>query len=84
MAPPKGHGNVWRALAEMVEVGYPAADALAAATSVAAAACGLGGETGRLAVGYAADLLLVDGDVGVHPSVLGEPREVLVRGATAA
>jgi imidazolonepropionase-like amidohydrolase len=80
MAPFKRHGNVWRTVGEMVEGGYPAAEALAAATSRAAEACGLAGVTGRLARGYAADLLVVDGDPADDPSVLGRPREVLVRG----
>ena len=81
MAPPKAHGNAWRTVAEMVEAGYETADALAAATSVAAQACGLGSTTGRLAAGYAADLLLVDGDLASDVSLLGMPREVVVRGA---
>ncbi|WP_165372405.1 amidohydrolase family protein [Nocardioides iriomotensis] len=80
MAPPKQHGNVWRTVGEMVESGYPVAEALAAATSVAAEACGLAAETGRLAEGYAADLLVVDGDLAEDPSLLGRPRHVLVRG----
>jgi imidazolonepropionase-like amidohydrolase len=80
MAPFKRHGSVWRTVGEMVEGGYPAAEALAAATSRAAEACGLAGVTGRLARGYAADLLVVDGDPADDPSVLGRPREVLVRG----
>jgi imidazolonepropionase-like amidohydrolase len=49
MAPPKQHGNVWLTVVDMVEAGYPVAEALAAATSVAAQACGLGNRTGRLA-----------------------------------
>ena len=65
MAPPKQHGNVWRVVVEMVEGGYPVVEALAAATALAAAAGGLGGETGRLADGHAADLLVVDGDLEV-------------------
>ena len=80
MGPPKRHGNVWRTVGEMVDAGYPVADALAAATSVAAEACGLGSETGRLAKGFWADLLLVDGDVSEDASLLSRPREVLVRG----
>ena len=80
MAPPKQHGNVWRVVVEMVEGGYPVAEALAAATSVAAAACGLDGETGRLANGCAADVLVVDGDLEADVSVLGAPRAVIARG----
>jgi imidazolonepropionase-like amidohydrolase len=80
MAPAKRHGNAWRTVGDFVEGGYPVADALAAATSVAAEACGLATETGRLAKGYAADLLIVDGDLAQDPSVLGAPRQVVVRG----
>jgi imidazolonepropionase-like amidohydrolase len=82
MAPPKQHGNAWRAVAEMVEAGYPPADALATATSVAAEACRLGDETGRLAKGYAADVLVIDGDVSTDIAALGNPHLVLLRGAT--
>ena len=86
IGPTKRHGNAWRAVGEMVEGGYPVAEALATATSVAADACGLAGETGRLAEGYAADLLVVDGDLssdisrseqparGAHPRDAGSAR----------
>lgn len=80
MGPPKRHGNAWRTVGELVEGGYPVAEALAAATSVAAEACRLGGETGRLAAGYAADLLVVDGDLAQDVSVLSAPQAVLIRG----
>jgi imidazolonepropionase-like amidohydrolase len=80
MGPTKKHGNAWRVVGELVEGGYPIAEALAAATSVAAEACGLAGVTGRLAAGYAADLLVVDGDVARDPSLLSVAREVLIRG----
>jgi imidazolonepropionase-like amidohydrolase len=76
----KRHGNAWRTVGELVEGGYPVAEALAAATSVAAEACGLAGETGRLAEGYAADLLVLDGDLAQDPALLSAPQEVLVRG----
>jgi imidazolonepropionase-like amidohydrolase len=80
MGPGKRHGNAWRAIGELVEGGYPVAEALAAATSVTADACGLAGETGRLAAGYAADLLIVDGDLAEDLSALSAPQAVLVRG----
>jgi imidazolonepropionase-like amidohydrolase len=84
MGPMKRHGNVWRMVGEMVEGGYPVAEALAAATSVAAQACGLGSKTGRLAAGFAADILVVDGDLAHDPSVLSTPRQVLIRGTPVA
>lgn len=80
MAPAKKHGNVWRAVVEMTEAGYDTAAALAAATSVAAQACSLDGTMGRLAPGYAADLLVVDGDLTTDLAALSTPRTVLVRG----
>lgn len=83
MGPPKRHGNAWRAVGELVESGYPVDEALAAATSLAAAACGLAGETGRLAEGYAADILVTDGNLSQDISLLSRPREVLVRGTPA-
>lgn len=84
MGPPKRHGNAWRAVADMVDAGYPAAEALATATSSAADACGLAGETGRLAEGYSADVLVVDGDLSSDITALSRPREVLIRGTRVA
>lgn len=80
MAPPKRHGNVWRAVTEMLDAGYDTAQALAAATSTAADACGLENETGRLAAGYAADLLVVSGDLTADLGTLDTPVAVMVRG----
>lgn len=80
MAPDKRHGNVWRTIEDLTDAGYSMTEPLAAATSVAAEACGLGGETGRLAPGYAADVLVVDGDLAEDASGLGTPQLVLVRG----
>jgi imidazolonepropionase-like amidohydrolase len=80
MAPMKRHGNAWRAVVEMVDAGYPAAEALAAATSISAAVCGRAAETGRLAQGYAADVLIVDGDLATDIAALGRPLDVLLRG----
>jgi imidazolonepropionase-like amidohydrolase len=84
MAPTKRHGNVWRAVGDMVEAGYAAAEALATATSSAADACGLTGETGRLAAGYSADVLVVDSDLSSDITALRNPREVLIRGTRVA
>lgn len=83
MGPMKRHGNVWRSVVELVEAGYRVDEALATATSLAAAACGLAAETGRLAAGYAADILLTDGDLAEDVSQLSHPRQVLVRGIPA-
>ncbi len=83
MGPTKRHGNLWRTVGEMVEGGYLAAEALAAATSVAAQACGLAAEVGRLAPGHAADVLVVDGDLSQDLTTLSAPRAVLVNGVPA-
>jgi imidazolonepropionase-like amidohydrolase len=55
-------------------------EALETATSAAATAIGLGGITGRLAVGHAADVLFVDGDPLTDLACLAQPVEVLARG----
>jgi imidazolonepropionase-like amidohydrolase len=80
-SPPKHHGMVWMATLQLLEAGYPLAEALTTATSQAADACGLGAETGRLRAGLAADLLVVDGDLRADPAALGRPTAVVVRGA---
>jgi imidazolonepropionase-like amidohydrolase len=84
ISPPKQHGNVWRCVVELVEAGFPVAEALATATSVAADACRLTAVTGRLRAGLAADLLVVDGDVRGDANALGRPLAVLVRGEPPA
>ncbi|WP_188113505.1 amidohydrolase family protein [Nocardioides humilatus] len=78
--PLKAHGNEWIAIADLVRAGWPVEEALAAGTSGAADACGVGDVTGRLAVGYDADLLVVRGDVAADASALGETEAVVVRG----
>jgi imidazolonepropionase-like amidohydrolase len=80
VSPPKTHGNVWRCVAELVDAGFPTAEALVTATSVAADACGVGDVTGRLRPGLAADLLVVGGDVRSDVAALGRPLAVVVRG----
>lgn len=80
VSPPKAHGNLWRAVAELANAGYSPVEALTTATSVAADDCGLGGTTGRLVPGMAADLLLVDGDLAQDLDQLGATSEVWVRG----
>jgi len=84
MMPPKRHGNAWRVVGEMVDAGYPAAEALAAATSMAADACGLADEAGRLVEGFTADILIVEGDLSCDVSALSRPQEVLIRGTQVA
>lgn len=56
------HGNLAESINLVAESGLPADKVLAAATSTAAAACGVGNRKGRLRAGYDADLVLVGGD----------------------
>jgi imidazolonepropionase-like amidohydrolase len=60
--PSKPHGLLPRAVIELAEAGAASTFALASATSLAAQACGVGDRKGRVAAGFEADLLLVDGD----------------------
>src|SRR5215471_10228672 len=64
----------------LVTLGFQPAQVLAMATTEAAAALGLGATTGRLAPGYEADLIVVDGDPQADIAVLRELRRVIARG----
>jgi imidazolonepropionase-like amidohydrolase len=68
-------------LAAMVTLlGFSPAEVIAMATTEAAAALGLGAATGRLAPGYDADLIVVDGDPLADIAALGRLRRVIARG----
>ena len=67
--------NVFRQLSNT-----DAAFTLRTATSQAADALGLGGVTGRLATGFAADILIVDGNPLEDLRVLEKPVAVWARG----
>jgi len=75
------HGSLLPELELMVKYGMTALEAIRSATLVAAEALGLGGETGRLAEGHAADLLAVTGDPAERIGALSDVRLVLARGA---
>jgi imidazolonepropionase-like amidohydrolase len=80
IGPAKVHGDgVWRAVVDLLPA-FPLEEALATATSYAATVLGLGSVTGRLRAGYAADLLVVEGDVRADVEALGRPVAVWVRG----
>ncbi|WP_019854305.1 amidohydrolase family protein [Actinopolyspora mortivallis] len=65
-------------------LGFTPATILDMATVTSAAALGLGDRLGRIAAGYEADLLVVDGDPRTDGlAVLRHPRRVLTRGHTA-
>jgi imidazolonepropionase-like amidohydrolase len=80
IAPIKPHDVLRCAVGQLAQIGMTPAGALRAATSVAAAACGLGHRKGRLAAGYDADVLAVDGDPLADPAALHRIRAVYVRG----
>lgn len=79
--PLKAHGNAWLAVLDLVTAGWSLEEALAAGTSGAADACGLGAVAGQLRPGFSADFLVVDGDLQATPSALGRPLAVVVRGS---
>ncbi len=60
IAAAKPHGLLPVSVAFLVEGGVSTVAALASATSLAAAACGLGDRKGQLRAGYDADLLVVE------------------------
>ncbi len=62
IGPVKPHDVLRSAVSQLVDLGMPAAAVLVTVTSVAAEVCGLGASKGRIATGYDADLLAVDGD----------------------
>jgi imidazolonepropionase-like amidohydrolase len=64
----------------VVRVGMSPLEALQAATSKAAAAIGLGHRKGRIAHGYDADILAIDGNPLTDPTVLHNIRAVFVHG----
>jgi imidazolonepropionase-like amidohydrolase len=67
--------------AVLAQLGMSPAEALQACTSRAATTCGLGDRKGRIAPGYDADVLVVDGDPLDDLDALHRVRAVYVRGA---
>jgi imidazolonepropionase-like amidohydrolase len=61
-------------------LGFTPEQVIAMATTEAAAALGVGAVTGRLAPGYDADVIVVDGDPLTDIGALGKLRRVLARG----
>ena len=80
IGPAKRHGVLPHAVCELVTAGLSVTEALATATSGAAEACGVSARKGRLAPGYDADLLVVDGDLETDVTALHSLRSVLLRG----
>ena len=80
VGPPKPHGGTAYAVQHLAEI-LPTVDALRAATSWAATACGLDGRKGVLAPGADADVLAVAGNPLVDPAALHDVRAVFRGGA---
>jgi imidazolonepropionase-like amidohydrolase len=83
IAPIKPHDILRRAVAQLAELGMTPPEALQTVTSTAARAIGFGGSKGRLAPGYDADVLVVDGDPLTDPSAIDRIRAVYSRGRRA-
>jgi imidazolonepropionase-like amidohydrolase len=80
VAPAKPHDVARYAPAILRDVGFTPAEALRAVTSAPAAVLGLGNRKGRLAPGFDADILAVDGDPLADPSALHQIRAVYAAG----
>jgi imidazolonepropionase-like amidohydrolase len=74
------HHQYLGGLEYLVSLGFKPEEVLAMATTEAAAALGVDAITGRLAPGYDADLIVVDGDPRADIRVLGRLRRVIARG----
>jgi imidazolonepropionase-like amidohydrolase len=70
------HGQSALELVRLHGAGLTALEAIAAATSGAAAACGLEDRLGSVETGKVADLLVVDGDPVADPRVLLDPDRI--------
>jgi imidazolonepropionase-like amidohydrolase len=84
IAPVKPHGVLACAPPMLRDIGLGPAESLRAITSVAAGVCGLAHRKGRIAPGYDADLLAVDGDPLADKAALQRVRAVYARGALVA
>ena len=80
IAPIKPHDVVRHAPDQLREIGIGQAEALRMVTSVAAEVIGLGHRKGRIAPGFDADILAVDGDPITDPAALHRIRAVYARG----
>ena len=74
------HGSLLPELTLMVKYGMTPLEAIRSATVTAAECLGLGEVTGRVAPGYAADLIAVAGDPAERIEALADLKTVLVNG----
>jgi imidazolonepropionase-like amidohydrolase len=84
IGPVKPHDVVRHAPDQLREIGIGQAEALRMLTSVAAEVIGLGHRKGRIAPGFDADILAVDGDPIADPAALHRIRAVYARGAAVS
>ena len=80
IGPIKPHDVVRRAPDQLREVGIGQAEALRMVTSKAAEVIGLGHRKGRIAPGFDADILAVDGDPITDPDALHRIRAIWAHG----
>ena len=80
IGPIKPHDVIRYAPAMLRDLGIGQAEALRTITSVAAGVIGLGHRKGRIAPGFDADILAVDGDPIADPEALHRIRAVYARG----
>ena len=80
IGPIKPHDVVRHAPDQLREIGIGQAEALRMVTSMAAEVIGLGHRKGRIAPGFDADILAVDGDPIADPAALHRIRAVYARG----
>jgi imidazolonepropionase-like amidohydrolase len=76
------HGDNWKELALMVQVGFTPAEALRAATVEAATHARILKETGTIAAGKTADIIAVKGDPLADITVMKDVSFVMARGVT--
>jgi imidazolonepropionase-like amidohydrolase len=76
ISPLKPHDALRYAVPQLVNLGMTAADVLMTITSVAAKICGLAHRKGRIAVGYDADILAIEGDPARDPGAIHRVRAV--------
>lgn len=80
IGPGKPHDVLRHATVQVDRLGIEPAEALRTVTSTAAAICGLAHRKGRLAPGYDADILAVEGDPLTDPAAIHRIRAVFARG----
>jgi imidazolonepropionase-like amidohydrolase len=80
IGPPKPPDVLRWGVGQLAQIGLSPAAALRTVTSQAAAVCGLAHRKGRLAPGFDADILAIDGNPLAEPTSLHRVRAVYIRG----